>query len=735
MAPDQVLLNSLHNAHRICPVMATSGRIQGSQLAMRIGEKMIRLTAPKKFLKRLFDWCQGEMSLTDIEEASKQEFRDAPFMDFILAMMRAGVLIDSANLLTHTAAHAHAKGLPVSSEVWPHIRTQLIPADSSGARATAKHCVESPVSTPLLATIAKRQSAEAFGSEAITLAQLTLLLHAAYGKCADEHHHRPVASAGAFYRIDFHIVLFKAVGELQPGLYSIGFDTSGAIHFKLQNAHPQNVARALHAPHQMRAASGLLILSADLTLPALKYRNRAYPLVLMETGSIIQNIALVAAEQDFGWRPIGGFDEHSVASLCQLQTDHNVLITGLFGTQEEHDTSRNNGRQVPEFSWVSNTLGAPFQMGMARIGSNPSRETAYSWGRDTDAVRAYDKAVAEATERHAYNSYRDDLCRHARFGDFPGMHSPEQFLGYSPSQYDVATFPFAKFDFAEDYLWTEAISLTTANREWIPAELVFDRDCLPLSRSKKPLSMAMSSGCASGISMIHAQENALFELFERDAFLHHWFAQRGGYEISHASLPDAIQNRVARLSERGCLVSVQLLTLGIEPAWLCVAQHEKNHFTAIGAGAGSCAETAMESALAEVESAAYSRLSHPYTGKIQARDVVLPHNHSDLYATKRYFRKADALLQCRQKTSFGKARLLCSDSYEKLMKKLTDAGLDALWIDLSLSDAPVTLAGNPIFSGRAFVEGLIPLTFGAARMPLAMDRYKLRAARFPHPFP
>lgn len=696
---------------------------------------MIRLTAPPKFLARLFDWCQGEMSLADIEEAGAREFGDAPFMDFIRAMMQAGVLIDAANLLSHTATHAHAKGLPVGSEIWPHIRSHLKRDAPLASTSVESNRVDRPISTPLLATIAKRRSAEAFGPEAMTVEQLSLLLHVAYGKCADGHHHRPVASAGAFYRIDFHIVLFKPIGELKPALYKVEFDTAGATHFQLQNPYPENVARTLHAPHQLHDASGMLILSADLALSALKYRSRAYPFVLMEAGGIIQNIALSAAEQDVGWRPIGGFDEACIASLCQLPNGHNVLITGLFGTHADPDAATQNPPLVPEFSWIDNTLGFPFHMGMARIVGNSPQEAVYSWGRDTDAARAYDKAIAEATERHAYHHYRHDLCRRARYGDFPRMCNPDDLLGYLPSQYGAAAFPFARLVPDEEYLWIEAASLITGDKHWVPAELVFDKDSMPINGTRKALSMAMSSGCASGISAAHAQENALFELLERDAFLHHWFAQRGGHRITHTSLPDTIQHRIARLTERGCLISVQLLDLGTEPTWLCIAQHEKTHFTAVGASAGSCAARAIESALAEVESAAYSRLRQPYTETIRARDVALPHEHSDLYASKPYFRKADALLQCQREISFEQARLLCSDSYQKLTQKLEQAGFEALWINLSLADAPITLAGKPLFSGRAFIPGLIPLTFGAARMPLAMDRHHLRAARFPHPFP
>jgi len=696
---------------------------------------MIRLTAPSKFLTKLFDWCQGEMSLSDIEEASTREFHNAPFMDFIQAMIQAGVLIDAAILVSHTAKHAHAKGLPVGSEVWPHIRSRLKRDTLTDQQTTKSNRLDRPVSTPLLATVSKRHSASTFGSEAITVEQLALLLHTAYGQCSDDHHHRPVASAGAFYRVDFHLILFKPIGELKLGLYKIEFDAAGAIHFQLQNSSPENIARLVHAPHQLHQASGMLILSANLALPALKYRSRAYPFVLMEAGGIIQNIALSAAEQGLGWRPIGGFDESSIASLCQLKDGHNVLITGLFGTQADAATPTNSTRLVPEFSWLDNTLDLPFYMGMARIAGNSSQQVAYSWGRDTDASRAYDKAIAEATERHAYHSYREELCRRARFGDFPRMYNPDELLGYLPSQYKSRAFPLSRLAPSEDYLWVKAISLATGDSHWIPAELVFDRDSLSLNDARKPLGMAMSSGCASGISVAHAQENALFELLERDAFLQHWFAQRGGSNIDSATLPDAIRHRVINLIERGCLVSLQLLDLGIEPAWLCIVQHEKNHFTAVGASAGSCAIGAIESALSEAESAAYSRLKHPYTGKIQARNVAFPHDHSDLYASKRYFKKADALLQCKSEISFEEASLMCSTSYEKLMQKLGAAGLNALWIDLSLQDAPITLAGKPILSGRAFVPGLIPMSFGAARMPLAMDRHHLRAAKFPHPFP
>lgn len=736
MAPDHILAESLSSAKRLCPVPAGSARINGRRLSMRVGRKMIRLTAPPTFLAKMFDWCQGDMSLADIQDAAIHQFGDAPFMDFIKAMLQAGVLIDAANLLAHTATNAQTTGLPIERAVWPFIRSTLRPPRLAHVKSSVVASFGRPELTPLLTTIAKRHSAPEFGAAMLTTEQLTLLLYAAYGKCADHHHHRPVASAGAFYRIDFHIVLLKPVGMLRTGLYKVEFDNVGSIHLELIDDAPEDIPRLLFAPHQLHHAAGMLILSVDLALPALKYRNRAYPFLLLEAGGIIQNIALIAAEQNVEWRPIGGFDENSVATLCRLPDNHNVLVTGLFGTQSDGtNQSRAAVPLTPEFSWTDNSLGLPFHMGMARIPDDSLQPAAYSWGRDIDAARAYDKAVAEATERHAYHTYREEICRLARYGDFPRMCNPADLLGHLPSQYRATSFPYGRFNDDETYLWTQAVSLLSGQEHWVPAACVFAKDAIPDNLKRKPLSMATSSGCASGISAAHAQENAIFELLERDAFVQHWFAQRGGHRIIETTLPQNIHERLSRLREAGCVVHVQLLDHGLEPAWLCTAQHEKNHFTAIGAGAGLCAADALVSALSEVEAAAYSRLRHPYTGKMRPEDVAFPQDHANLFATRRYFKKADVLMQCVDEMSFEEAESLCTNNYTKLLQKLTQAGLDPLWVDLSLPDAPATLAGRTIFSGRALIPGLTPLTFGTGRMPLAMDRYRLRTARFPHPFP
>ncbi|QNB08821.1 hypothetical protein G5S34_20055 [Herbaspirillum frisingense] len=726
MNNSNVLDRHLNDARRICPVLPGSARIKGSSLTMRHGRDIIRLSAPKRFLERLFDWCQGDLSLADIEAASLREFHDGEFIRFVHAMMDAHVLVDSSNLLALTAKQLHWSGRVVNPEVWTHIKRP------TSAHGSATYRFGRPAPSNLQENLSKRHSANSFGPRPLNADQVAALLYAGYGMSLGCSDHRNVASAGGFYRIDFQVILLEQADDLAAGLYSIEFHQDGGTSFHLKKTCTEEVPRLVLAPHQLINAAGLVILSSDLSLSGLKYRSRAYSFGLIEAGSVVQNIALSAAEQGIGWRTIGGFEEEQVAKYCGLPPDHNVLVCGLFGSQASPSSSQ---RTLAEFSWAPPDPNLPFHVGMARIASSRDASATYSWGRDRVAATAYDKAVAEATERYAYHLYRPEKNRIARYGDFPGMLHPDKFLGYLPSQYRAKFFYLNRFDGAKRYAWTEASSLSTGTHHWILSDLVYDKDTIERPDGGGAIAMATSSGCASGFSPSHAREKALFELTERDAFMRHWFAQQGGYKIAFQTLPREYQLRIEALTKRGCTVHIQLLHLGAEPAWLCIIQHESKHFTVVGSGAGVNSAEALSSALAEAETGAYSRIDTPYRGRIKPVEVGLPQDHADLYASRRYFRRADPLMRASGEISFAEGKVQCSASFDTLLAKLATKGIDPIWVDLTLPAPPLTLAGNTLHSCRILASGLIPMTFGSSRLPLALDTYRVKTARFPHPFP
>lgn len=282
--------------------------------------------------------------------------------------------------------------------------------------------------------------------------------------------------------------------------------------------------------------------------------------------------------------------------------------------------------------------------------------------------------------------------------------------------------------------WTPGKDLFSGREVLILADCVYDLGNDAQSLRDGLYTHANSSGCASGVSYDSAIDSAIFELIERDAFMKHWLAQKAGIAIAKNSLPETIQARVARLENEGCIVSVQLLTEGIYPAYLVFVQNLERHFSVTGASSGY-ADGALESALSEAEVLAFSRLGNAPYEKRRPQQVRKAIEHTDLYANKAYFQKADALLACQENCSYANADERFVSAKDGILAYLQKGGdYHPIGVDISVDKAPLTYAKKTIVTVRAIIPGLIPMSFGYGRMPLGMDRHHLSQAHFPHPF-
>ncbi|RKP48405.1 YcaO-like family protein [Trinickia fusca] len=721
-----------HDRERICPLLAAPGLIRGDTLSLRLAGEKIKLRAPRQYLAKLFEWCQGDMTLAQIEAASVAQWGEPRFAQFVEDLLAAGILIDTSTLLQSAARAARTPnwmGRPADKAIWraaiprlpepAQVATEAIQLPSSGASSFA-------------GLLAQRRSADAFGTQPLPLQTLTGLLHAAYGMQASGH--RSVASAGGFYGLRLHVVLLAPIGGIASGTYAVRFDTQGGVHLEREHDELDHIPSLVYHPHMLRHAAGLVIVSSDLAPSTLKYGNRSYPFALLEAGAIIQNLALAAAELHIGWRTLGGLDYPSVEQHCGLSQREHALIAGVFGALPDDALAVKGSAHEIEFLWSDAVAGLPFHLAMARIDSGgETAAQSFSWGRDASAWRAYDKAVAEAAERHAYRQPRP--WRSETWQPGSDQCDPRALVAYSRAQYRRAGFPYKPFDRATPYLWTETRNVLTGATRWVPAECVLHRNALPAEYFETRLTAASSSGCASGTSVTMAQQSALFELIERDAFMRHWFAQRGGDEIDADTLPAGILARIGELQSRGCRVSVQVLDLAVHPVWMILVQHDAMHFTTVGASAGLDLERVLHSALSEAETAAYARLGGLKAEPIRPADVRTPAEHADLYAHKRYYKRADGLFVTQGRYAFEEVARRHAPDISTFYADLQARGFELLWVDLSLPDAPLTLTGERLVSGRMLVPGLIPIGFGAHDLPLGMAAGVHRGARFPHPFP
>ena len=385
---------------------------------------------------------------------------------------------------------------------------------------------------------------------------------------------------------------------------------------------------------------------------------------------------------------------------------------------------------------------ARFALARARVAWSPSAES-IGWGRSTTAEVAMRKAIGEAVERHACMRLPSG-ARRAAAAELERWLPPDQLIGHAPGQYAQPGFAFKPFSEADTYLWVPAQPVEPGPPTWVVADAVRNPRAFSPGERERLLTHANTSGCATAPTLEQAITLATLELVERDAFMRHWFAQQGGVPVTAESLPHGLGQRIAWLRSQGCSAGVQCLGLGWHPVWLAWAQHERLHFTSIGLATGLEAEPALEAALSEMETQALPRLSELPLVAIEPEQVRSPADHAALYATPRYFRCADALgfseaAAAEAGASYREIEREFALPVQALYRRLGEAGHPVHWIDLSLPSDELQplrrwLDEPRLHTVRAVAPGLIPLSFGHGRLPLAFDTWQRPGGHFIHPF-
>ncbi|WP_150691536.1 YcaO-like family protein [Pandoraea communis] len=735
-----VVEEALVDPARVCPVFAAPALITGKRLEVQWRGEVITVRAPRKMLEKLFVWCRGESSLVDIGKFSMQTWGDDRMTRFVSDLLGAGVMVDAAIQLPAMASATNhplgPAGLPAPRHVWAAVKALSGPPDDEAGSAIS---LAAPVRSSLTPMLTKRVSARGFGSAPLTESDLSSVLQTAYGivesnaPLGELTHRRPVPSAGGLHTLRMSIVLLQDAGKLTRGCYTVQFRplADGGPHLVREAGRESDVFRVAIAPDDLVNVRAIVVAWADLSLVALNYRNRAYPFLMFEAGAVFQNVALHCADVDLAWSPFGNYDPERMASLLDLPSRASVLSVGLLGTEQDSPDTSGTPTLPLALSWSDDLDSLPFHVAKARI-DVPTEIDEFAWGRAYDPVLALDKAIAEAVERHAYRAPR--RLHWGRLAELPSAIDPATIVSFSPGQYRSKDFPFTRLRQQDRALWTEAKSSRDGRDVLLLADCVFHRQSLKQLGAHEAYCWATSSGCASHISESLAQRAALWEVIERDAFMRHWGEQAPGSLIDDAWIPDTLNARIDWLKGEGCEVTLLVLDKGVLPVLMAVIQSPARHFTCFGAGAGGDFEDALHGALSEAEIAAHARLASLRAEVVQPSKVHYPWDHSDVYATRRYYRRADRL--------FIDAPAMTHDAFENcraamrrdVLDQVIDMGWEPFFVDLTLADAPRTYSGNALFTARAVVPGMIPVTFGYGRMPLGTMSSCVREARFPHPF-
>jgi ribosomal protein S12 methylthiotransferase accessory factor len=329
---------------------------------------------------------------------------------------------------------------------------------------------------------------------------------------------------------------------------------------------------------------------------------------------------------------------------------------------------------------------------------HPGQGHGYSIGLADDRERAELTARAEAAERFAVGDLAGKRLVRARADELEGSLAPDSLLAYNRRQLEGSRSGEAS-DPAASYLW-----IPTANgRRWLPAGSVFTPFADPQG---PPLPRAGNSGAAAHTSPEEATESALRELIERDAMMWTWVQGVSRERIEQRTLDGRVGDHVRALESGGWAVELLNLTLETKPVILCVMTRGAQ--AAVGAACHDDPAYAAGKAVVEASTTQWGKA--PDLVSVQMEEVRTPLDHLRFHygqdgADARAFLTASRdLIELREiRGRPGSAR----------------AGLDeigeVLVVDLS---SPAT---RPFHVVRAFVPGLVPLTFGYDSEPLGLE--------------
>lgn len=183
--------------------------------------------------------------------------------------------------------------------------------------------------------IQNRRSPKKFLNKKITRNDIAALVDGAAGITVKgknkNFHRRAYPSGGALYPIEVYAVVLNGVG-IDSGLY----------HYNVQDRTLERLVSGQLRDELEFLATDLidtsplcLFLTAHLERTTQKYGDRGYRYALMEAGHVMQNICLIAENNDLGCRPIAGFAEAAADDFLRCNVTETCLYAGLIGVPQQ----------------------------------------------------------------------------------------------------------------------------------------------------------------------------------------------------------------------------------------------------------------------------------------------------------------------------------------------------------------------------------------------------------------
>lgn len=166
----------------------------------------------------------------------------------------------------------------------------------------------------------RRKSTRQFSGHSISKKELSYLLFSSsgltrLGKTFDDSR-RPYPSAGARYPLEVYPLILNC-GEIKKGLYHYNVKEH-SLELLLQKDLTDWFFKVVGEEQWLKQSAVVLIITGVLDRTRIKYGDRGYRYILIETGHLGQNISLLATELGLGSCALGGFIDVEVDRLLDI---------------------------------------------------------------------------------------------------------------------------------------------------------------------------------------------------------------------------------------------------------------------------------------------------------------------------------------------------------------------------------------------------------------------------------
>jgi len=168
----------------------------------------------------------------------------------------------------------------------------------------------------LAEAVEARRSVRDYSAVALSLDELSRLLHAAQGITEPRRGFRAAPSAGALYPLELYAVVNNVAG-LEAGIYHYAAREHGLERVSVGDLRAA-VTRAGLGQSFLGQAGVCFVLSAIFQRTRWRYHERTYRYVMLEAGHVGQNLYLAATALGLGACAVGAFNDDELNKLLGL---------------------------------------------------------------------------------------------------------------------------------------------------------------------------------------------------------------------------------------------------------------------------------------------------------------------------------------------------------------------------------------------------------------------------------